>query len=975
MLAPLLVSSTYSFHYGVIPPIELVRRVKESGYSAIALTDRNGVYGLPTFIEACESLGLKPLLGTEFIYDGGRAILIAETDRGFSRVTRLLTERAAGPFDARAAILADPRGLAIISDDFELLEVGKGCVGLYGLASPSNKPSWRRLKASGAPCIATGEVRFLDSPDRDLQRLLVAIGAKKTVSEVSDEELAREDSLLIGPDTLRTVYADLLEALDANEALVERVTKTSLFGGFVFPSYTTSKAQGSASTFLRSLVYEGAMVRYGSIGETISKRIEYELGIIEAKGFSDYFLVVREIARKVSRTCGRGSAAASIVSYCLGITDVDPIRHNLYFERFLNPGRKDPPDIDVDFAWDERDELLAKVLAQYGEAHAARVANHVCFQSRSALREAAHAYGMPDGEIGAFERSMTIDAEKAMSEADETWKEIASLAYRIVGFPRHLGVHSGGIIIVPDELSSHVPLERTGTGIRVTAWDKEGVEDAGLVKIDLLGNRSLAVVRDALANLRENGIEIDEATWKPIDDSATVEMISQGDTMGVFYVESPAMRLLQKKTKAGDFEHLVIHSSIIRPAANKYINEYVDRLRGKKYPPLHPLLSGLFDESYGIMCYQEDVCKAAVALADFTPAEADGIRKILSKKDVKIRLETYREKFFAGARTKGVNEKTIADVWAMIESFSGYSFVKAHSASYAMLSFKSAFLRRHHPAEFMSAVMSNHGGFYSTLAYASESRRMGLTLLSPDVNTSELRCRGKGRTIRFGLEMIGSLNASTTKRIIEERKQGGRYVDIEDFARRVRPDRDDSEALVGAGAVDSISGNLPRSVKLMRLLSILAVSEQNSDQQGELLQSDPPTLSARKHKRESGRKNLDSEMRYLGTTLEAHPLELWPSLLSSSMRTLGKDIPTHVGQRVELVGWPITAKSVLTSEDEAMEFISFEDETALYETTLFPEKYELYRHLLFEQRPLLVRGLVEDDRGAITVTISSIQRA
>jgi DNA polymerase-3 subunit alpha/error-prone DNA polymerase len=292
-----------------------------------------------------------------------------------------------------------------------------------------------------------------------------------------------------------------------------------------------------------------------------------------------------------------------------------------------------------------------------------------------------------------------------------------------------------------------------------------------------------------------------------------------------------------------------------------------------------------------------------------------------------------------------------------------------------MLSFKSAFLRRHHPAEFMSAVMSNHGGFYSTLAYASESRRMGLTLLSPDVNTSELRCRGKGRTIRFGLEMIGSLNASTTKRIIEERKQGGRYVDIEDFARRVRPDRDDSEALVGAGAVDSISGNLPRSVKLMRLLSILAVSEQNSDQQGELLQSDPPTLSARKHKRESGRKNLDSEMRYLGTTLEAHPLELWPSLLSSSMRTLGKDIPTHVGQRVELVGWPITAKSVLTSEDEAMEFISFEDETALYETTLFPEKYELYRHLLFEQRPLLVRGLVEDDRGAITVTISSIQRA
>jgi DNA polymerase-3 subunit alpha/error-prone DNA polymerase len=973
MLAPLLVSSTYSFHYGVIPPIELVRWAKELGYNAIVLTDRNGVYGLPTFIEACESVGLKPILGTELVYEGGRAILIAENDRGFSRITRLLTKRAAGFIDARAAVLADLGGLVVISDDFALLESGKGHSGLYALASPTNKPSWRRLKATGLPCMATGEVRFLVPADRTLQRLLIAIGEKKTVSEVRDEELAREESLLVGPDTLRTIYTDLPEAIEENEALVERVAKTSLFGGFVFPSYTTPEAQGNAAMFLRALVDKGAMRRYGEINEIIRKRIEYELGIIAEKHFADYFLVVRDIARKASRTCGRGSAAASIVSYCLGITDVDPIRHSLYFERFLNPGRNDPPDIDVDFAWDERDELLAKVIDQYGEAHAARVANHVCFQSRSALRETAHAYGMPDGEIGAFERSMTIDMEKAMSEADDTWKEIASLAHRIVGFPRHLGVHSGGIIIVSDALASHVPLERTGTGIRVTAWDKEGVEDAGLVKIDLLGNRSLAVVRDALADVRENGIEIDEMTWKPIDDSETVEMLARGDTMGVFYVESPAMRLLQKKTKAGDFEHLVIHSSIIRPAANKYINEYVDRLHGKEYPPLHPLLAGLFDESFGIMCYQEDVCKAAVALADFTPAEADGIRKVLSKKDVKIRLETYREKFFAGARAKDVDEKTIVDVWAMIESFSGYSFVKAHSASYAMLSFKSAYLRRHYPAEFMSAVMSNHGGFYSILAYASESRRMGLKLFAPDVNDSELRCRGRGLDIRFGLEMIGSLNAATAKRIIEERRRGGRYTAIDDFARRVRPGRDDSEALVGSGAMDSISAELPKPTKLMRLLSIQAVSEQRSDWQGELFEVDAPTLSPRKYKRESGRKQLESEIRYLGTTLEAHPLELWPGLLKSKTRVLGKDISMFIGQRVELIGWPITAKGVLTSEDEPMEFISFEDETALYETTLFPEEYELYRHLLFEQRPLIVKGFVEDDRGAITVTISSIE--
>jgi DNA polymerase-3 subunit alpha/error-prone DNA polymerase len=974
MLAPLLVSSTYSFHFGVIPPVKLVQRAKELGYSAIALTDRNGVYGLPTFIEACESVGMKPILGTELVYDDGRAILVAEDDHGFSRIMRVLTDRAAGAFNAREALLADLSGLSVISDDIALIESGLGTKGLYALVSPSNRQAWRRLKGTGAPCVATGEVRFLEGSDKPVQRLLVAIGGKKTIADVGDGEIAGESSVLVGPDDLRFIYADLPEALDENEALVGRARKRSLFGGFVFPSYGPAEKLGGSIVMLRELVYSGAEARYGAVDDAVRKRIEYELGIIGAKGFADYFLVVREIAQKASRTCGRGSAAASIVSYCLGITDVDPIRHVLYFDRFLNPGRKDPPDIDVDFAWDERDELLAKVIAQYGEAHAARVANHVCYQSRSALRECAHAYGMPDGEIAAFERSLTVDSEKAMVEADATWKEIASLTHRIVGFPRHLGVHSGGIIIVPDELSNHVPLEWTGTGIRVTSWDKEGVEDAGLVKIDLLGNRSLAVVRDALANLRENGIEMDEMAWRPIDDPETVEMISRGDTMGVFYVESPAMRLLQKKTKRGDFEHLVIHSSIIRPAANKYINEYVDRLGGKPYPQIHPLLAGLFDESYGIMCYQEDVCKAAVALADFTPAEADMIRKVLSKKDVKIRLETYREKFFSGAKAKSVDEKTIADVWAMIESFSGYSFVKAHSASYAMLSFKSAYLRRHHPAEFMAAVMSNHGGFYSTLAYASESRRMSLTLLAPDVNESQLRCRGKDKFIRFGLEMIGSLNAATSKRIVEERAQGSGFSSIDDFARRVRPGRDDAEALVGAGAVDSISTELSRSAKLMRLLSIQAASEQTKDNQGELFIVVDPVQSPRKQKRESKHKRNESEMRYLGTTLDIHPLELSPSVLASPTRTLGKNIPSMVGQRVELIGWPITAKPVLTSEEDQMEFISFEDETALYETTLFPEEYELYRHLLFEQRPLIVRGLVENDRGAITVTISSIQK-
>jgi DNA polymerase-3 subunit alpha/error-prone DNA polymerase len=943
------------------------------GYGAIALTDRNGMYGIPSFVEACGIRGIRPILGTELVYEGGRAVLIAENDDGFRRMTHILTEKAAGNLDARNSLLSDSRGLAIISDDMALLEKADGMAGFHALLSPCNRASWRRLRSLRCPPVATSEVRFLDPVDRSLQRLLIAIGDKKTIAEVKDKELSPADAVLASHTKFEAFFKEVPEALETNEAIVDRSTVSDLFKGFVFPRYATNEAGGAAG-LLKRLVLEGAARRYGELSDVVRARIEHELGIIEEKGFSDYFLVVRDIVLKASRTCGRGSAAASIVSFSLGITDVDPIRHDLYFDRFLNPGRKDPPDIDVDFAWDERDDILAKVIAEYGEDHAARVANHVCFQSRSALRETAHAYGMPDGEIAAFEKKSAVDAEAAIADADDTWKEIAKLASGVVGFPRHLGVHSGGVIIVPDRLANHVPLERTGSGIRVTEWDKEGVEQAGLVKIDLLGNRSLAVVRDALANVRENGTNIDETTWNPIDDNETVELLARGDTMGVFYVESPAMRLLQQKTSRGDFAHLVIHSSIIRPAANRYINEYVDRLNGKEYPPLHSLLSGLFDESLGIICYQEDVCKAAVALAGFTPAEADGIRKVLSKKDVKTRLVVYRDKFFDGARAKGVDEATIGEVWTMIESFSGYSFIKAHSASYAMLSFKSAYLRRHYPAEFIAAVISNKGGFYSTLAYVSESRRMGLSVLAPDVNESEVRCRGSGETIRFGLGMIGSLGEVLVERIVGERKRNGRYISLDDFARRTLPNRDEAEALAGSGALDSLSGGKARSVSLMRILSILATRDcGNGNGRGLFDSETPASASGMSHKTETERKRLESEMRYLGTTLQVHPLTLWPGILSRH-RTLARDLPFRVGRHVELVGWPITAKSVLTSSEETMEFISFEDETALYETVLFPKEYKLYRHLLFENQPLLVKGLVERDRSAVTLTISSLEK-
>jgi DNA polymerase-3 subunit alpha/error-prone DNA polymerase len=922
---------------------------------------------------------------------------------------------------------------------------------LFALVTPCNRSAWRRLAASGHRPAASPEASFLEAGQRETQRLLLAIGARKTVHDIEDSLLdppeALWDSRLLGVDGPGAVSGgsacwacrpDLLpwleEAFAAN-GFIARGALAEPFSGFVFPRFDLAGGKGAAAPAeparpetaperLRRLVYEGAARRYGGAGPEESERIEYELGLIESKGFCDYFLVVKDIASRASRTCGRGSAAASIVSYCLGITAVDPLRHGLYFERFLNPGRKDPPDIDVDFAWDERDALLDEVTKVYGPGRTARVANHNCFRRRSALRETAHAYGMPDAEIAEFERSLALDPEGALAAGGPEWKAVAEASAKIVGLPRHLGTHSGGVVIVPGSLADHAPIEATGTGIRVIAWDKEGAETAGLVKIDLLGNRSLAVVRDVLANLEANGAPLDQASWRPIDDPVTVALLARGDTMGVFYVESPAMRILQAKTKRGDFEHLVIHSSIIRPAANKYINEYVDRLEGKPWEPFHPLLKGLFDESFGILCYQEDVSKAAIALAGFSAAEADGIRKILSKKDADTRLLEYRGAFFEGAAAKGVDTGSAEAVWAMICSFSGYSFVKAHSASYAMLSFQSAFLRAHHPAEFMAAVLSNHGGFYSTLAYASEARRMGLTLLAPDVNESAFRCSGAGKTLRFGLCMIPSLGARLADELLAERERGGPYRSAEDFARRLRFERTEAEALVGAGAFDGLLGGRPRSAALMALFSLCAAREGEisararvpslfPDEEGSAPGRAPagarPGAAARESALRSSndpsataaataaaaavaaasaasrsassptfdtspRKRRQAAFKYLGTTLDCHPLELWPRAFAQP-RDRARDLPRSVGRRVAILGWPITAKPVLTAQEEQMEFVSFEDETAIFEAVLFPDAYRRFRHFLFEDRPLWVCGLVEHDRGAITLTVERISYA
>ncbi len=990
MFSHLQVRSAYSLLRGVNSPACLAARAKDLGYDCLALTDVENLYGVHAFIEAAEEAGIRPIIGAELRGPDGRLVALARNREGYGNLCQILSARdaarrggkepgaAAGLLGSGAAMSA---GLVLASDEPGLLAALVGGVErLYAAITPRSLGAVSVARALGLPLLALGDASFVAPEDYSVHRLLRAIAGNTTLGRLGEKECDPPGALLFGQAEAERIFATYPEALQAAQEVSRLCAFERIFEGLVFPAYA-SVSGSSPGDELRARAFEGARLRYGAIGDAVADRLEFELGIIAEKGFTDYFLVVGDIVKLASRTCGRGSGAASIVAYCLGITNVDPIRHNLYFQRFLNPARTDPPDIDVDFAWDERDAIIRSVIERFGPEFCARVANHNFFGARSALRETARAYGIPDAETSSVERRYFHLGKRDEILADPLWAEIVGLAGRVEGLPHGLGMHCGGLVITPRPISRYAPVGSSAEGYPLLAWEKEGTEAAGLVKIDLLGNRSLAVIRDALANLAEEGVSIDPYAWTPIEDEDTVRMLARGDSIGVFYIESPAMRQLQKKTGRGDYEHIVIHSSIIRPAANVFINEYVRRLKGGEWEPLHPKLESVFDETYGILCYQEDISKTAVALALFDDGDADRLRKIISKNSGAEKLKAWREKFFAGCRKNGVEEEVIGKVWEMILSFQGYSFCKPHSASYAMVSFQSAWLRAHHPAEFMAAVVSNGGGYYTASAYLSEARRMGLPVAGPDINLSRRPWHAHKGTVVIGFMSVRSLSKAAVDDILAERKARGPFGSIEDFSRRVSLGKDDIIALVSSGSFDALALSRSRPEQARVLLGRLDEGRKVRPAQEQLFTTEPTATGYRGKtgaRPESGARakaeTLREEYERLGFLRDSHPLTLWERELERIERSFASEIDRGRRGRITLVGWPVTQKEVLTSEGRPMSFVSFEDETAIYETVLFPDAFERFRDLLFEVRPFIISGMVEEELGAPYVRINVMRR-
>jgi len=977
MFAHLNTHSIYSKMRGTIPLMKLITRTKRLHMSHIALTEVNGLWGFIRFVQLAKEQGIKAIAGTNLITEMDNVILLAENQTGYENMCRIISSIHDDPDASIPNLLVlFHSGLFILAHQDSVL------VSLATFIPNSHlfvelRPSISEAKAQALAntyqleIITTGDVYFLSKEDYHTHRILRAIDLNTTLSQLPPNETKDQRHFFRSEKEMIDLFPSSMAAINNSQYLAERCKTDWTYTNTIFPDLSLKNTH-RANKALRSLVTTGAQERYGKINGLLKKRINYELSLITQKGFAPYFLIVRDIVRQTESTIGRGSGAASVVSYCLYITQVDPLRYNLQFERFIHPERMNMPDIDIDFPWDERDKILDYIFNKYSTERSAMVSSQVFLQPRSSIREVSKVYGLAEEEIKAITKRIGYYSRRAELvkwvrndrrfknlDLDDTLMEILKYSEKVMGAFRVSSVHPGGVIIVPDEIRKYVPVLTAPKGVQIVEWEKDQVEDSGLLKIDILGNRSLAVVRDTLKQVGLYRNEyMDYHKIQPVGDLRTKDLMKTGRTMGVFYIESPATRQLLAKAGKVDFEHVVIYSSIIRPAANRYTNLMLDRIHGQSWKLLHQDLECLA-ESYGIMVYEEQVSMVARKIAGFSYAESDYLRKVISKPALEHAIPRWKRKFISGAVNRGYTAKLAQTLWQMIQSFSGYSFCKPHSASYAMLSFTCAYLKAYFPAEFLAAVIANQGGFYSPYAYLSEARRFGIRIMPPHINRSFREYRGRKDRIRMGFMAIRNLQAKAIDAILNERKSGD-FASLADFLARVDIDLSDAMVLTNAGCFVELEPEITHKDIAFRTAHFYLQNENREP-------LTVPTLTGNLSRQEKRKLEIDT----FGFPISEHPLLNYLPYLGKRIKK-AKDIHLYIGKTIALAGIAITRKITATRNRQPMEFVTFEDETDLYECVMFPEAYETFGDLLNWETLFLIQGKVEKAYSVYTVTIEKL---
>jgi len=1011
VITPLHVRSGYSLLRGTVGIKPLLRRASALGCDKLAIADVNSLCGATVFWKLAEQAGILPIIGAELV-EGGRSIVaLVETCVGYENLCRAITRinrRQAERVDSNGsapwlvgdlAELSD--GLCLIAEDDELAGylIGEGVDRrrLHIGVDPATQsyPQLRRLGECAARLglnqVATGKALMSCGHERQTARILAAIRLGVALDAAADDELPHPRAVLRSPKVLSKELVDLPEAVRNNNSLSERCAAFKLLPRRpVFPAFATADGR-TAKAHLRWLCRKGIDRRYEKCSPDVLSRVEQELALIETKGFSEYFLVVRDIVQyardRGAPVAGRGSGASSLVAYLLGITNVCPIAYEIPFERFLNDQREDFPDLDVDFCWRLRDEVIDYSFSRWGERYVAMVSMHLTFQPRSAVREAAKALGLSNEQIsrmikqgvnlGNVRESPARRGKRsygAFSGLSESFsRRVLELSRRILHLPHSLSVHPGGIVIGRKPIDRYVPVQKAAKGVWITQYDKDGVEDIGLVKLDLLGNRNLSTIRYACDLIAERTGRRIEADRLPSDDPPTIRLLQSADTVGCNQLESPAMRHLLRMMKPSDTRDIMKILALIRPgAASMGMKEaFIRRHRGLEKPPTAPraverVLSGTF----GVMLYEDDVMLVAAAMLGCSLGEADRFRRAIQKCSTdQARIELSRE-FLARCRVNGIEPDYAKSMWVQMAKYNAYSFCRAHAASYAVLAYGGAYLRTHYPLEFWTAALNNNQSMYHPRVYVEQAKHAGVRFLLPDVNRSAeqflIDPARKQPAIRVGLNFIAGLGPAGATEILNARKRGP-FEGLSDFLSRTSLAEEDVRSLILCGAFDWAGRNRP---ELMLELGLFSKLERTVG--GRKLLVSKPVIPPLRYDYSPQRKYFD-QRRILGITVGDHMMTLYRPLLAGSVDADSRNIEKRSSMRIRIAGFLEARRTATTRRGESIMFLTLEDEYGLFEVTLMPGVARRGGGDFLRYGPYVVTGRVEDQYDSLSITAERVE--
>jgi len=1051
--------STYSLLEALPSPEEVVLRAKELGQTAVGLADKGYVYGLIEFYQYAQKHGLKPVLGLE-AYVAARTrkdkeagidtksyplTLLAETQEGYQNLLKLAT------LAAMEGMYYKPR-----VDDELLTQYGKGLICLTGpitgaIGNAALAEDGERIKALteqywkwfgkenvyyelmdlpnvagqaevnqqliqygkelGVPLVATCNSHYCRTDDAEAHDILLCIQKGANVADPGRFSMRDSDFSMRPFEEMEKAFAHVPEALENTRVIADRCTLHFEFGKNRIPVFPVPEGM-SEDDYLTQLCEEGFKKRYPDATPEHRTRLEYEIGIIKQVKFSGYFLIVQDFVneaknRGITVGPGRGSAAGSMVSYCLGITGVDPVEHGLLFERFLNPERISMPDIDLDFADNRRDEVLEYVRQKYGIDRVAQICTFGTLAARAAVKDVGRSFGIPFLEMNTLAKlipekpgtklkeALETAEMKTAYESNELYRKVIDNALKLEGKARHVSVHACGVIIAPEATTTYTALQKAPKDEHtiITQYSAKPLESLGLLKMDFLGLMNLTVIQTSLEIIkRTRGMEVDMVKI-PMNDEATFKLLQHGDTTGVFQLESAGMRRYLKQLKPTVFDDITAMVSLYRPGPMEWISSFIKRKHGKeKVAYIHDDLRPILEPTFGIGIYQEQILQIAQAFAGFSLGEADLLRRAIGKK-IKKELDAQREKFIKGAVAKGYKEELAIKIFDdVITPFAGYGFNKSHAVGYALIAYQTAYLKANFTAEFMAALLSSDAQDTDrVMIEIEESRSMGLQVLPPDVNESFSQFtvippkEGEAQwSIRFGLSAIKGIGESSVDQVIAERDAHGPFKTLEDFAHRVPTkilNKKLLESLAKSGAMDSLG---ERRMILEHYPLIVDYGKSAGDStsaQTDLfgaLETDieqstiefPPTPAA------TGQQKLEWEKETLGLYVSSHPLAGLKKYIGRKANLIGELTQKNIGKKGTLAGMVESVKKIRTKKGDTMAIVMLEDPTGKMEVTLFPKTYAEAAGMLEQPDTVLVCGGVIDYRaGQLQMRVDAIKKS